>query len=227
MSAYPVKSARQNGVWLRASTNQRNVRLSAPNVAYRRITAQGDKHMRKMIFISTAALALTMANASAQPDSREHENRSSQSGGYQRGPGPAPAPQPNVNAGGQRVGGPGGVQGNAVRSGHGGPFAGGSNTPFDIFGAGGRGFHDSTHYGHHDNNGYDALRGVLNASQRFHYGDYRRPQGLMVRPSPGPQEISCLRCSSVRNIGSIIMRISAWIIRHLVPFGFAMAMMRC
>jgi len=133
--------------------------------------------MRKIIFISTAALSLMMANALAQPASREHESRPGQSSGYQRGPGPAPAQQPNVNAGGQRGGGPGGVQGNAVRSGHGGPFAGGSNTPFDIFGAGGRGFHDNTHYGHHDNNGYDALRGVLNASQRFHYGDYRRPQG--------------------------------------------------
>jgi Ni/Co efflux regulator RcnB len=153
--------------------------------------------MRKLFFISTAVLALTMAPALAQPASREQESRSGPNGGYQRGPGQgggnsmtrgngpqqnspqnvAPAQQPYVNAGGQRGGGPGGVQGNAGRSGHGGPFMGGSNTPFDIFGPGGRGFHDNTHYGHHDNNGYDALGGVLNARQRFHYGDYRRPQG--------------------------------------------------
>ncbi len=144
--------------------------------------------MRKMFFLSMAALALAMAPAWAQPGSREQESKPGQNGGYQRGPGQgaamtrgpqnaAPAQQPNANAGGPRSGGPAGVQANAARSGHGGPFTGGSNTPFDLFGPGGRGFHDNTHYGHHDNNGYDALRGAVTARQRFHYGDYRRPQG--------------------------------------------------
>lgn len=145
--------------------------------------------MRRIFFVSAAVLGLMMAPASSQP--HDQESRPGQGGGHQgaaaRGNAPqqsrgtpqnvAPAAQPNANVGGQRGGALGGVQGNVGRSGHGGPFTGGSNTPFDIFGLGGRGFHDNTHYGHHDNNGYDALRGALNARQRYRYGDYHRPQG--------------------------------------------------
>jgi Ni/Co efflux regulator RcnB len=90
----------------------------------------------------------------------------------------APMQQQNTSIGGQRggdhrdMGQPGGG-----RQVHGGPFRGGGNTPFDIFGAGGRGFHDNTHVGHHDSDGYDSFRRVERAPRHFHFGEYRRPQG--------------------------------------------------